>query len=250
MPRPVDPYDNPQAFPATRWSLVVRAGDGDPLVKRTALGELLHAYWPALRAHLTLRRRLPPDQAEDVLQGFCSDQVLERDLVPRAERERGRLRTFLLTALDRYAINDHHRETADKRRPAGGFAPSEAFDDVAAGAGGDDPARAFDLAWARQVLDRTAARLRAECEASGRADVWGVFEARLLRPALEGAAPEPHGDLAARLALPSAAESANLLTTAKRAYARHLRAVVGEYAPAESIEEEVADLKAILARRG
>jgi DNA-directed RNA polymerase specialized sigma24 family protein len=72
---------------------------------------VLRAYLPALRAHLVIRRRVHPDRADDLLQGFCSDQVLEKDLVPRAERDRGKFRTFLLTALDRYAINCHHHET-------------------------------------------------------------------------------------------------------------------------------------------
>src|SRR4051812_38640775 len=88
-------------FPMTQWSLVARAGQ-PPAEARAALDVLLRRYAPALRAHLLLDRRMSGDRskAEDVLQGFVADKVLERNLIALADRERGRFRTFLLAALD------------------------------------------------------------------------------------------------------------------------------------------------------
>src|SRR5436190_1686364 len=93
----------PNRFPTTRWSVVRRAGEGGTIAS-TALGELLGQYAGPLRTHLLLEKRLPPEQADDFLQAFISDKMIERDLSGRAVRERGRFRTFLLIALDRFVI--------------------------------------------------------------------------------------------------------------------------------------------------
>jgi len=69
----------------------------------------------------------------------------------------------------------------------------------------------------------------------------------VLGPSLRQAAPVPHDQLAARLQLASAAEAANLLVTAKRMFARHLRAVVGEYEKSEhDVDEEIRALMSAL----
>ena len=88
------------SFPSTDWSEVEEAGGGSGPAAREALGELLVRYLPALRAHLVRRLRFTPDEAEDLLQGFIADKVVERGLVARADRRRGRFRTFLLAALE------------------------------------------------------------------------------------------------------------------------------------------------------
>jgi RNA polymerase sigma-70 factor (ECF subfamily) len=232
------------AFPTTHWSLVARVGHDDGSVRRAALVELLTRYLPALRTHLVLRKGLRRDRADDVLQQFLADKVLEDDLIPRARREKGKFRTFLLTALDRFVANVFRHEAAQKRRPAGEVPLEEAAGEADDAAG---PAAAFDAAWARQVVAQGVEATRFECEASARPDVWGVFEARVLGPTLDGADPVPHEQLAERFGFRSAEESANLLVTGKRMFARNLRAVVGRYEPGEAeIDAEIADLRATL----
>src|SRR5678815_584864 len=96
-----------QEFPTTRWSLIERTqcADGAPVAAgRTAMGMVLTRYLPPLRAHL-LRRGIAADRVDDLLQGFIADKVLERDLLATADRERGRFRSFLITALNNYAAN-------------------------------------------------------------------------------------------------------------------------------------------------
>ncbi|NLF72215.1 MAG: hypothetical protein GX575_24540 [Candidatus Anammoximicrobium sp.] len=94
----------PNQFPTTRWSLVARAGDEELEARRQALGELVVAYLPALRAHLVYRKGLVPEQ-DDVLQEFVAQKVLEKNLFAQADRALGKFRTFLLTALDRFLYN-------------------------------------------------------------------------------------------------------------------------------------------------
>src|SRR5437762_6995431 len=93
-----------QPFPETSWTEVERAGAEGADGPRDALGGLLRRYMPALRARLVIEKGIQADAAGDLLNGFLADKVLERDLVARADRSRGRFRTFLLTALDRYVV--------------------------------------------------------------------------------------------------------------------------------------------------
>ena len=91
--------------------------------------------------------------------------------------------------------------------------------------------------------------MRDECEKSGRADVWGVFQSRLLAPILEGVEPIPYEDLVRQWGLQSPSHASNLLITAKRMFARAIRVVVGEYvAGGDDSESEIRELMEILAR--
>jgi hypothetical protein len=224
---------------------VERAGHPNTL-GRLALGELLARYLAPLRAHLVLHKRLPPELADDLLQSFVSDRVLEQELVRSAVREKGRFRTFLLVALDRF-VSNHFRDSNRKCRSPG---PSASLEDAAAAADSSPgPSEEFDLAWAREVILQAAQQMRDSCLASGRSDLWRIFEARVLGPTLHGAQPQSYEELAAQFALPSAHAASNLMITGKRMFARSLRGVVGEYIADESdVEQEIADLRSILSR--
>jgi RNA polymerase sigma-70 factor (ECF subfamily) len=234
------PAGLPERFPTTHWSLVAQAGQED---RREALGRLLEQYLPALRAHLVYGKRLPPDRADDLLQEFTARKILEKDLVAAADRQLGKFRTFLLTALDRFLLNRLRAEGALKR------AADKAVP-LAEGDGAEccqDPARAFDVAWAQGVVADALRQMRAECEQSGRMDVWGVFQCRVAGPALEGTSPLDYHQMVQQFGFPSPTAAANALVTAKRMYARILRGIVGQYArDPQEVESEIAELRAAL----
>jgi RNA polymerase sigma-70 factor (ECF subfamily) len=236
-------------FPATRWTLVARAGTADGSAAPTAIAELARLYCPALRAHLLQSLRCDEHRAEDLLQGFLADKMLGHGLIGQADPQRGRFRTFLLAALDRYVIDAHRRESARKRSPAGEvFDIDEQRDTLASPSAVGTPHAAFDLAWARQVLGEVLSTMRRQCEQSGRPELWNVFDVRYLKPATEGVEPEPHESIARRLKLGSAHHAANLLITAKRMFTRLFKTVVSRYAASEEeLREEIADLWRIFA---
>lgn len=106
---------------------------------------------------------------------------------------------------------------------------------------------AFDLTWAREVIEQAVRRMRTECQGAARMDVWTLFEQRILFPALEGQAGRPYEDLVRDLGIASPSVAYNLLLTGKRMFARQLESVIGEYAgDRRTIEEEVRDLRQIL----
>lgn len=232
-------------FPVTQWSLVARAGLASVDSRREALGVLLRRYQPALRAHLVVQKRVTPEAADDLLQGFICDKVVEQGLLAAADRGRGRFRNFLLTALDRYVI-DHARFDAAKKRSPGdtAFADLQRIETAAAT---PEPSEAFAVAWAREVLAEAVRRMETECIGGNRPDLWAVFRCRVLEPTLTGAAPVPYADLIARFGFRSPTQASNVVITSKRMFERVLRQVVGEYAEDESqIDREIQELRAVL----
>jgi DNA-directed RNA polymerase specialized sigma24 family protein len=228
-----------EAFPSTHWSEVGRAGATDVSAAREALASLLRRYLPAMKVHLTRKRRLGDDEADELLQDFVADKVLDRRFVAAADARRGRFRSFLLTSLDHFLV-----DRVRARRPA----PSPLADD------GDEaaahaPADPFDVAWAREVIHETLRRMEEACRGGGRADVWAMFEWRVVGPTLLDRPAPPYDALVASLGFATPTQASNCLVTAKRMFARTLRAVVTEYAgEAANVEAELRDLTQILSR--
>jgi RNA polymerase sigma-70 factor (ECF subfamily) len=223
-------------FPTTNWTNVRNAGAESSPDRGAALQELLRRYWPALWAHLVCKKKMPPDQADDLVQDFIRKKILENNLLGRADRDRGKLRTFLLTALDRFTIDVRRQQSA---RATDGEPPE---------AGAEAGADVFDLAWAMQVLIHSVRRMQAECEAKGRADLWGVFAGRVLAP-LHSQAPLPYKELAGRLGLDSDRQAANRYLIAEAMFRRNFASVLAEYA-GDDVEEEARDFGRIFAAAG
>ena len=156
-------------FVTTKWTQVVAAGDASGTQAREALAALCQTYWPPLYSYLR-RNGHDREDAQDLVQGFFA-RLLERGDVGTADPARGRFRSFLLTALKRYAINEHERATSAKR--GGAHLPlSLDFDDAERRDAmeprtDDTPERVFDRRWAAISLDRAVQRLREECQQAG-----------------------------------------------------------------------------------
>lgn len=240
------PHERPHRFPTTHWSLVGRAG-GRGGEGRVALGEVIRIYLPALRAHLVGPMRIDRHRAEDLLQGFLADKVLEQNMLALADPNRGKFRTFLLTALERFVVDTHRHDSARKRAPGAKMLDVDDQSNLPATA--PSPSEAFDRAWAGEVLAEVMRRMRGECESSGRKHLWGIFEARMLLPLSDGSQPPDHEALAQHWSLESPRQSANALGSAKRLFTRNFREVVGEYAADESeVDSEIRELWEIFSR--
>jgi len=236
----------PQMWPSTHWSMVGRLGSDGVEERRNALTSLVQTYSPVLRRHLLFRRGIHRNHVDDVLQEFLLSKVLEKSILQLAEGGRGRFRTFLATALDRFAINYLRDQNAAKR----GANRRRSIEEDDADALEEEPLPdVFDVAWARQVLGRAIRQMRLKCTQSERQDIWGVFRGRILLPSLGRAAPVPFEELVEDYRLRSAAVAWSLLITANRMFARSLRSVIGAYDHGNAdVEDEINDLRKILSR--
>ena len=110
-------------LPSTHWSEIASASHTRQQKGREALDRLLTRYQAALLAHISFKFRATQDAAQDLLQSFVAEKILENELLERANPARGRFRTFLLNALDRFVISQQRKERAQKRAPEAGFVP-------------------------------------------------------------------------------------------------------------------------------
>ena len=168
-------------FPTTRWTPVVAAADPHRKEARTALVSLCENYWYPLYAYLR-RRGYPADQAQDLTQEFFT-RVLEGRYLDRADPEKGRFRSFLLSSLKFFVADEGDRQRAHKRG-GGQLVPLE----FSSGeeryqrepAHDETPERIFERRWALSVLDRVVEKLRDEFVQHGRLEHFERLKVFLL----------------------------------------------------------------------
>jgi RNA polymerase sigma factor (sigma-70 family) len=189
----------PKAFATTRWTLVLAAGDPGNADRRQALEDLCRAYWYPLYAHVR-RRGNDAHRAEDLTQGFFA-RLLERDDLSGLTREGGRFRSFLLTALNHFLVNEHARETAQKR---GGDRVTISLDDDTAEeryqrepSHTETPDRLFERQWALTVMESALHNLDREQTLAGKGVLFSALRPFLSREPEQG----EYAALAQRLAL-------------------------------------------------
>src|SRR5438552_18973982 len=100
-------------FPSTNWPLVRSTQAASPSRAAAPVSELCRQYWYPVFAYLRQRGHRP-DEAEDLTQGFFM-HLLTKRVFERAEPERGRLRSLLLTCLTNFVANEKNVLRAKKR---------------------------------------------------------------------------------------------------------------------------------------
>ena len=233
-------------FDPTRWSLIAAVQSGDTARARRALEKLCQDYWYPLYAYVRRAGR-PPEDAADLTQGFFT-HLMEKELFARADPERGRLRNFLLTAIQRYLRDAWRREQVQKR---GGGVALLSIDEVTAEglyarepADLDTPERLYHRRWALTLLERAVMSLKAEYAQQGKAAVFEV-----LKPALTED-PDAESAAASGAKLGLSAGAVRVATTRLRArYRTCLLAEVAASMDTQSeaeLDEEISALFRVL----
>ena len=83
-------------FPISRWTLIQQVNDQTPAESRLALEELCQQYAQPVLAFVQ-RRVGSRQEAEDVTQEFFA-QLINGQLLSKADPDRGTFRAFLLSA--------------------------------------------------------------------------------------------------------------------------------------------------------
>ncbi len=168
------------SLPNTRWTLLAKLSV--PENRGPALEALCTEYWRPVYAFLR-GRGYAHEEAEDLTQGFF-ELVVRDGLFQRANRQEGKLRSYLLGALENYAANASRTRAALKR--GGGHTNVSLHEPVAIkeletlSAGAPSPAEAFDRAWLAMLLQRVVGDLRREYEGAGKAPLFAALLPSLL----------------------------------------------------------------------
>jgi RNA polymerase sigma factor (sigma-70 family) len=238
----------PQApvFATTHWTVVLAAGRNDTTRARAALERLCQTYWYPLYAYVRRRGHSPHD-AQDLTQAFFA-RLLERHWVGDADRDRGRFRTFLLTALSRFLVNEWDKLRAQKRGGHAVLVPLQ-FDTAETRYGHEPadnstPEQCYERRWALTLLEAVLQRLRAECETDGRKQLFAALAGTLVGSRES----QPYALLAARLDMSEGAVKVAVHRLRKR-YRQLLREEIAQTtASPEEVDGELRHLFAVLAR--
>jgi len=172
------------------------------------MAELYRKYWKPLYHYLRCRG-YNNDKAKDLVQGFFTDKVLGQEFIQRADRSKGKFRTFLLIAAKNYALNVKRRERI----------PQKSDDESSAIV---DPEDEFNRAWAQELLSEVLKELEAECDLKGKTTHWEMFKAWLLEPAIESSETQM-SDICAKYGVERASQAYNMISNIKKRFRAILR---------------------------
>lgn len=183
------------SFPTTNWAILAKATVHGDDAGRRAMGELCEIYWNPV--YVAVRASgMGVEDAKDQTQSFFRC-LMENSTLRKAERARGKFRSFLLTVLWRFLRDERDKTFAKKR---GGDTPIDSLENVMEG---DLPqeaapmAEALDREWGLALFERVMAIMRAEVAESRGEEVWET-----LRQFLPGSlSTPPMGEAAAALGL-------------------------------------------------
>ncbi len=169
----------PRWFTTTHWTVVLGAKSDDPAQAAEALSRLCSTYWTPVHSYIQQQGRRFAD-TEDLTQQFF-ERFLAKEQYRLAQRDRGRFRSFLLTTVKNFLINEWARASAEKR--GGGREPisldetdsegenlrMELADELTA-------ERIYEQTWALALLDKVRNRLATEYATGGKADRFALLE--------------------------------------------------------------------------
>src|SRR6266705_2606980 len=161
-------------FATTHWSVVLAAGERDLPQAAEALEKLCRTYWYPLYVYVR-RQGNSPEDAQDLTQEFLS-RLLEKNYFAKADRDRGKFRTFLLRSLKNFLVNEWKRAGRLKR---GGDLTFLSFDAnvakdryAAEPANESNPDAAYEQRWAVTLIEHVLATLRREYNAADKARLF------------------------------------------------------------------------------
>ena len=233
-----------ESFATTRWTVVLTAGRSDSTHARDALAELCQTYWYPLYAYVR-RRGYPAPDAEDLTQEFFVRLIQKRKLADLTH-EGGRFRSFLLTAMNHFLVDEWKRGEAQKRgehRVVSLDAPTAESRYLRELADTLTPEKIYEQSWALALLDTVFLRLQQEYQRAGKA---GLFAD--LKPCLTGERSAlPYAELAARLQMPENTMKVTVHRLRQRYRALLREEVAHTVSSPGEIESELRDLFRALA---
>ena len=227
-------------FDTTHWSLVLAAGQRGTGESAAALERLCQSYWLPLYAYV--RRRVSDvHDAQDMTQGFF-ERLLDKNYLADADPQRGRFRSFLLTAFKHFLSKEWEKAKAQKR----GGGRSHISLNFSTGdsqitlqpAGGLTAEQMYERQWVITLLGRVMQRLETELEKVGKRSQFERLKDFIVSTKEE----TTYADVASELSM---TESAARMATSRlrRRYRQLLREEIAQTVSSpEDIEDEINSL--------
>jgi len=182
-------------FATTHWTVVIGAADSTAPGAQEALEKLCRIYWFPLYAYVR-RQGHSEEDAQDLTQ---------KEYLGRANRERGKFRTFLLTSLQNFLRHEWEKVRAQKR--GGGRTPVPWDDELAETnyrlevSDQLTPDQIYEQRYAMALFRNALARLQEESAAKGKSAQFEQLKEFLSAEPGEG----KYAEIASRLGMSSGA---------------------------------------------
>jgi RNA polymerase sigma-70 factor (ECF subfamily) len=230
-------------FSTTNWSVVLEAQGQSPAAQE-ALEKLCRTYWRPVYSFIR-REGTGHEEAEDLTQSFFA-RLLEHRNLDAVRKEKGRLRSYLLTSLKHFLVSEHRRAVTLKRGKGEQPVPLEEL--AAAGLADLEPSdhlsadRVYERRWALTLMEQVLRRLKDEYCTAGNAALFDSL--KQLLPDEPGA--PSRAEIASQLGMTD-----NALRQAfhrfRQRYQLLLREEIGHtVAVASDVEDELRHLIAVL----
>jgi RNA polymerase sigma factor (sigma-70 family) len=164
-------------FSTTNWSVVLEAQGQSPAAQQ-ALEKLCRTYWRPVYSFIR-REGTGHEEAEDLTQAFFA-LLLQRRNFDDVRKEKGRLRSYLLTSLKHFLVSQHRRAVTARRGKGQQPVPLEEL--AAIGRADIGPAdhlsadRIYERRWALTLMEQVLRRLRDEYVMAGNAELFDLLK--------------------------------------------------------------------------
>jgi RNA polymerase sigma factor (sigma-70 family) len=168
-------------FSTTHWSVVLQAQGQSPAAQQ-ALEKLCRTYWRPVYSFIR-REGSTPEEAQDLTQGFFA-VLLQRRNFDAVRKEKGRLRSYLLTSLKHFLVSEHRRAVTLKRGK--GQQPVPLHELSGAEGSGMEPAdhltpeRVYERRWALTLMEQVLRRLKNEYDTAGNLNLFDSLKQLLV----------------------------------------------------------------------
>ena len=246
MESPAERARTAASFNTTHWTIVLACRDqDDSSAAEQALANLYQTYWYPLYAYIR-RCGYSEHDAEDLVQGFYA-HIHEKHALAKADRQRGKFRTFLLSSLQNFLANENERSRAQKRGGGRELIRLDAEDAKERyqleQVHSVTPEKIFEMRWAHALLDQTLAGLRADFAARGKQRLFEGLQTFLTADSGETS----YQKAADNLGLPLSAVKTSVHRM-RLDYRTRLREEIGRTVSCpEEIDEELLYLRKVLA---
>ena len=238
-------------FPVTKWSEIINFKYSDESQKNLIIDELLKRYWKPIYCYLR-RKGYDNEVAKDMTQGFFQEVVLGRELIQKANQNKGLFRTFLLTSIDRYIIDLHRYEATGKRKPHGQMFQLSDMDlsSVPLTTIDTTPEQSFQLAWISNLIDQVLLEVKNEFFSNNMNIHWQVFDDKILNPIITSSNSPSLKDMCTKYGIDNDKRVSNMIITVKRRLRKSLERCLRQFARSDSqVKQEILEMLEVFTKK-
>jgi RNA polymerase sigma-70 factor (ECF subfamily) len=237
-----------EKFQTTVWKEISRIKSASQEDRKNTVNNLIESYWKPVYCYLR-RKGHDNESAKDITQSFLMDIVLGRELFMQAEKKKGRFRTFLLTALDRYLVDLHRKDNAQKRSPSESLRSldtAELSRQISSNSS-LDPQQVFNYVWASELLKKALNTIKTKYLHRKKENHWEIFYERVIKPITDNSQEVSLSDICLRYGIENEAKASEIIYRVKLEFRDCIRNCLRSYVNSDSeVEEEFNDMFRIL----